>query len=47
MSLDRYATLNTPALLLDRARMDRNIERMQRRMDALGVSFRPHAKTRK
>ena len=47
MSLDRYATLNTPALLLDRARMDRNIERMQRRMDALGVSFRPHAKTSK
>lgn len=39
--------LETPALLLDEARMDRNIARMQARMDALGVRFRPHAKTSK
>lgn len=47
MPPDHYAALSTPALLLDRARMDRNIERMQRRMDTLGVRFRPHAKTSK
>ncbi|MDB5872668.1 MAG: alanine racemase-like [Ramlibacter sp.] len=41
------AQLETPALLLDEARMDRNIERMQARMRRLGVSFRPHVKTSK
>lgn len=40
-------TLETPVLLLDEGRMDRNIARMQARMDALGVRFRPHAKTSK
>jgi D-serine deaminase-like pyridoxal phosphate-dependent protein len=39
--------LETPALLLDEARMQRNIARMQARMDALGVRFRPHVKTSK
>jgi D-serine deaminase-like pyridoxal phosphate-dependent protein len=39
--------LETPALLLDEARMLRNIRRMQERMDLLGVRFRPHAKTSK
>jgi D-serine deaminase-like pyridoxal phosphate-dependent protein len=39
--------LETPLLLLDEARMRRNIERMQSRMDALGVRFRPHVKTSK
>jgi D-serine deaminase-like pyridoxal phosphate-dependent protein len=39
--------LETPLLLLDEARMQRNIERMQSRMDALGVHFRPHVKTSK
>jgi D-serine deaminase-like pyridoxal phosphate-dependent protein len=39
--------LNTPAALIDAARMHRNIERMQARMDALGVRFRPHVKTAK
>ncbi len=39
--------LNTPAALIDVARMRRNVERMQRRMDALGVRFRPHVKTSK
>ncbi|NRO98227.1 DSD1 family PLP-dependent enzyme [Paraburkholderia sp. NMBU_R16] len=40
-------SLNTPAALIDIARMNRNIERMQQRMDTLGVSFRPHVKTSK
>ncbi len=41
------ADLETPLLLLDQARMERNIHRMQARMDTLGVAFRPHAKTSK
>jgi D-serine deaminase-like pyridoxal phosphate-dependent protein len=44
MTLD---TLDTPAALIDRARMERNIALMQRRMNALGVRFRPHVKTTK
>ncbi|UVS98640.1 DSD1 family PLP-dependent enzyme [Burkholderia glumae] len=40
-------SLNTPAALIDVARMNRNIERMQQRMNALGVNFRPHIKTSK
>lgn len=39
--------LATPAALVDAATMQRNIERMQARMDALGVRFRPHVKTSK
>jgi D-serine deaminase-like pyridoxal phosphate-dependent protein len=39
--------LSTPAALVDLARMQRNVERMQSRMDALGVKFRPHVKTSK
>jgi len=39
--------LETPLLLLDEARMQRNIVRMQARMDGLGVRFRPHVKTSK
>ncbi len=41
------STLPTPAALIDRPRMQRNIARMQQRMDALGVRFRPHVKTSK
>jgi D-serine deaminase-like pyridoxal phosphate-dependent protein len=44
---DTLATLDTPAALVERARMQRNIARMQQRMDALGVRFRPHVKTSK
>lgn len=40
-------SLNTPAALIDVTRMNRNIDRMQQRMNALGVSFRPHVKTSK
>lgn len=39
--------LNTPAALVDTARMQRNIERMQQRMNSLAVAFRPHVKTSK
>lgn len=39
--------LSTPAALVDSMRMQRNIGRMQQRMDALGVAFRPHVKTAK
>ena len=41
------ATLDTPAALIDLPRMQHNIRRMQERMDALGVRFRPHVKTSK
>lgn len=39
--------LGTPTALIDTQRMQRNIERMQERMNALGVRFRPHVKTSK
>jgi D-serine deaminase-like pyridoxal phosphate-dependent protein len=39
--------LNTPAALVDTARMQRNIALMQSRMNTLGVAFRPHVKTTK
>jgi len=39
--------LSTPSALIDTQRMQRNIERMQARMNALGVRFRPHVKTTK
>ncbi len=39
--------LETPALLLDEAQMDRNIDRMRSRLRQLGVAFRPHVKTNK
>ncbi len=39
--------LNTPAAVIDVGRMQRNIARMQTRLDALGVRFRPHVKTAK
>ncbi|HEX8385974.1 MAG TPA: alanine racemase, partial [Rubricoccaceae bacterium] len=39
--------LPTPALLVDRARLVANLDRMQARADAAGVALRPHAKTHK
>ncbi|NML43628.1 DSD1 family PLP-dependent enzyme [Ramlibacter sp. G-1-2-2] len=41
------ASLETPALLLDEQRMDRNIARMREQARRLGVAFRPHVKTNK
>ena len=40
-------SLETPALLLSQPRMAANIARMQQRIAALGVAFRPHVKTAK
>ena len=45
--MTRLPDLDTPAALVDTARMRRNIARMQDRMNALGVAFRPHVKTSK
>lgn len=39
--------LDTPCAVVDLARLERNIETMQRRADAGGVALRPHAKTHK
>ena len=39
--------LETPALLLDRLKLDRNIARMREHLTALRVSLRPHVKTAK
>ncbi|MGD0490693.1 MAG: alanine racemase [Steroidobacteraceae bacterium] len=41
------STVQTPAAVIDLVRMNRNIDRMQRRANALGVNFRPHVKTAK
>ncbi len=40
-------SLTTPALMLDEARMMRNIERLAGRAESLGVTLRPHLKTAK
>ncbi|ASY66448.1 Type III PLP low-specificity D-threonine aldolase (plasmid) [Sinorhizobium sojae CCBAU 05684] len=39
--------LETPCLVLDADRMDRNVLRLRSRLDAMGVSLRPHLKTAK
>lgn len=46
-SLSPLAKINTPAAVIDVAQMEANIDRMQARMNALGVRFRPHVKTSK
>lgn len=40
-------SIQTPAAIVDRALMQRNIDRMQLRMNDLGVRLRPHVKTAK
>jgi D-serine deaminase-like pyridoxal phosphate-dependent protein len=42
-----FEGLETPVALVDGTKMAANIARMQARMDALGVAFRPHVKTAK
>ena len=42
-----FDAIDTPAALIDQERMQANIMRMQRRMNDLGVRFRPHVKTSK
>lgn len=39
--------LETPSVLIDLDKMERNIGRMQARCDQLGLKFRPHIKTHK
>ena len=39
--------LSTPALLLDRPRLERNAARMNEKVRSLGVTLRPHVKTAK
>jgi len=43
----QLAEIETPALVLDQAKMDRNIARMREHLASLGVAFRPHVKTPK
>lgn len=45
--MPQLAELETPALLLDPARMDRNITRMRDRIHRHGLTLRPHVKTNK
>jgi len=42
---DLYSSVDTPALLVDRAIVLRNIDNMQKRADRAGVALRPHTKT--
>lgn len=39
--------LPTPAVLIEKSRLERNIRRMQEKADATGVALRPHIKTHK
>jgi len=45
--MTRLDTLDTPCLVLDETRMQRNIDRLRDRLDKLNVGFRPHLKTAK
>jgi len=45
--MTHLAHLETPAALIDLRQMQANIDRMQARMNTLGVAFRPHVKTSK
>jgi D-serine deaminase-like pyridoxal phosphate-dependent protein len=44
---DALGTIETPALILDITKVDRNIDRLRRRLAGLDVGFRPHVKTAK
>ena len=47
MSTQTISTLETPALLLDAGRMNKNVARMREQLTRLNVGFRPHVKTAK
>src|SRR5471030_1819440 len=47
MSIPKIANIETPALLLDRQKMERNIARMRSQLAPFDVLFRPHVKTNK
>ena len=46
-SPDTLRTIETPCLVLDASRMERNVADLRRRLAPLGVSLRPHLKTAK
>jgi D-serine deaminase-like pyridoxal phosphate-dependent protein len=43
----KLSDLETPCLVLDEARLERNVARMRGHLDKLGVRLRPHVKTAK
>ena len=47
MAISHVSDLETPSVLIDLNKMERNIAAMQARCDDLGISFRPHIKTHK
>src|SRR5579864_5249116 len=47
MAVQTIHDLSTPALILDRAILGRNLRRMSRRLSDAGVVLRPHLKTAK
>ena len=47
MPLGNLNQLETPALILDRAKLDRNLARMSEHVTRLGARLRPHVKTSK
>jgi D-serine deaminase-like pyridoxal phosphate-dependent protein len=46
-TVETIDAINTPALLLDRGRLEHNVQRLDERARALGVVLRPHMKTAK
>lgn len=44
---DGFSEIDTPALLLDLDRVERNLDRYQRAAEAAGLKLRPHAKAHK
>lgn len=44
---EKLEDIETPSLVLDLSKVDRNIARLRARLDSLGVAFRPHVKTAK
>jgi D-serine deaminase-like pyridoxal phosphate-dependent protein len=47
MTTPSLDTIETPALVLDIAKVERNIARLRDRLAQLGTGFRPHVKTAK
>ncbi len=47
MAISNVSNLETPSVLIDLDKMERNIRRMQKRCDELSLNFRPHIKTHK
>jgi D-serine deaminase-like pyridoxal phosphate-dependent protein len=43
----KFVDLPTPSVLIDKTRLERNVDRMQAAVDARGIRLRPHAKTHK